>query len=43
MALLYWHSWRERLGRPEQSRLYRKACAYSNLLFPNSKGEALEK
>jgi len=43
LALLYWHSWRERLGRPELSRLYRKACAYSNLLFPNSKGEALEK
>jgi hypothetical protein len=43
LALLYWHFWRERLGRPEQSRLYRKACAYSNLLFPNSKGEAFEK
>jgi hypothetical protein len=43
LALLYWHSWRERLDRPEQSRLHRKAWAYSNLLFPNSKGEALEK
>jgi hypothetical protein len=43
LALLYWHIWRERLGRPEQSRLYRKDCAYSDLLFPNSKGEALKK
>jgi hypothetical protein len=45
LALLYWHTWRERLGRPEQSRLYRKAggWAYSDLLFPNSRGEALKK
>jgi hypothetical protein len=42
-TLLYWHSWRERLDRPEQSRLHRKAWAYSQLLFPNSKGEALKK
>jgi hypothetical protein len=43
LTLLYWHSWRERLDRPEQSRLHRKAWAYSELLFPNSKGEALKK
>jgi hypothetical protein len=43
LTLLYWHSWRERLGRPEQSRLHRKAWAYSQFLFPNSKGEALKK
>jgi hypothetical protein len=24
LTLLYWHSWRERLDRPEQSRLHRK-------------------
>jgi hypothetical protein len=43
LTLLYWHSWRERLDRPEQSRLHRKAWAYSQLLFPNSQGEALKK
>jgi len=43
LALLYWHTWRERLDRPEQSRLHRKAWAYSDLLFPNSRGEALKK
>jgi hypothetical protein len=41
LALLYWHTWRERLDRPEQSRLHRKGWAYSGLLFPNSKGEVL--
>jgi len=41
LALLYWHTWRERLDRPEQSRLQRKGWAYSDLLFPNSKGEVL--
>jgi hypothetical protein len=41
LALLYWHSWRARLDRPEQSRLHRKAWAYSDLLFPNSTGEVL--
>ena len=41
LALLYWHTWRERLDRPEQSRLHRKDWAYSDLLFPNSKGEVL--
>ena len=43
LALLYWHSWRERLDRPEQSRLQRKAWAFSDLLFPNSKGKTLKK
>jgi hypothetical protein len=43
LTLLYWHSWRERLDRPEQSRLHRKSWAYSPLLFPNSKGKALKK
>ena len=43
LALLYWHTWRERLDRPEQSRLHRKPWAYSDLLFPNSRGEALKK
>jgi hypothetical protein len=43
LALLYWHTWRERLDRPEQSRLHRKAWACSDLLFPNSKGEVLGK
>jgi hypothetical protein len=43
LTLLYWHSWRERLDRPEQSRLHRKAWAYSDLLFPNSRGETLTK
>ena len=41
LALLYWHTWRERLDRPEQSRLHRKGWAYSDLLFPNSKGQVL--
>ena len=43
LALLYWYTWRERLDRPEQSRLHRKAWAYSDLLFPNSRGEVLKK
>ena len=43
LTLLYWHTWRERLDRPEQSRLHRKAWAYSALLFPNSKGKVLGK
>jgi hypothetical protein len=43
LTLLYWHAWRQRMDRPDQSRLHRKAWAYSQLLFPNSKGEALKK
>jgi len=42
-ALLNWHTRRQRLDRPEQSRLHRKAWAYSDLLFPNSRGEVLKK
>jgi hypothetical protein len=43
LALLYWHTRRERLDRPEQSRLHRKAWAYSDLLLPSSRGEPLTK
>ena len=43
MTLLYWHSWRRRLDRLEQSRLHRKDWADSQLLFPNSQCEALKK
>jgi hypothetical protein len=43
LALLYWDNWRKRLDRPEQSRFFRKSWAYSPLLFPNSKGEAMTK
>jgi hypothetical protein len=43
MALLYWDNWRERLGRPDQSRIHRKAWVHSHLLFPNSKGGVLTK
>jgi hypothetical protein len=39
LTFLYWHRWRERLDRPEQSRLHRKEWAYSDLLFPNSRGK----
>jgi hypothetical protein len=43
LALLYWHTWRERLGRPERSRMSRKTWAHSDLLFPASNGGALTK
>jgi len=43
LALLYWHTWRERLDRPDQSRIYRKAWASSPLLFPSSTGGLLGK
>jgi hypothetical protein len=43
LALLYWHTWRERLDRPEQSRMYRKAWTHSDLLFPASNGGPLTK
>jgi hypothetical protein len=43
LTLLYWHMWRERLDRPEQRRMYRKAWAYSDLLFPASNGGPLTK
>ena len=42
LTLLYWHSWRERMDRPEQSRLHRKSWAYSQL-FPKFQGSSLEK
>ena len=42
LPLLYWHFWKERLARPDQGRLHRKErWAFSDLLFPNSKGKAL--
>ena len=36
LALRFWHSWRERLSRPDQCRLYRKSLSWSKspLLFP---------
>jgi hypothetical protein len=43
LTLLYWHTWRQRLDRPEQSRMYRKAWAHSDLLFPASNGGPLTK
>ena len=43
LTLLYWHTWRERLERPEQSRMYRKEWAHSDLLFPASNGGPLTK
>jgi hypothetical protein len=43
LTLLYWHTWRERLDRPEQRRMYRKGWAYSDLLFPASNGGPLTK
>ena len=43
LPLLYWHTWRQRMDRPEQSRLHRKEWAFSDLLFPNSKGKVLGK
>jgi hypothetical protein len=43
LPFLYWHFWRERLARPEQGRLHRKELwAFSDLLFPNSEGKALQ-
>lgn len=43
LALLYWDTWRQRLDRPDQSRIYRKDWAYSDLLFPDSKGRVMKK
>ena len=36
VSLRFWHAWRERLARPDQRRLYRKALQWSQsrLLFP---------
>ena len=43
LALRFWHSWRERLSRPDQCRLYRKALFWSKspLLFPGPHGAPL--
>jgi hypothetical protein len=43
LALRFWHAWRERLARPDQRRLYRKASQWSDskLLFPGPRGGAL--
>jgi len=45
LALRFWHTWRERLARPDQRRLYRKANAWSHskLLFPGPRGEPLSR
>jgi hypothetical protein len=45
VALRFWYSWRERLARPDQRRLFRKASEWSNskLLFPGPHGEALSR
>jgi hypothetical protein len=45
LALRFWHSWRERLARPDQRRLYRKApqWSHSKLLFPGPRGEPLSR
>jgi hypothetical protein len=43
LALLYWDTWRQRLDRPDQSRIYRKDWAYSDLLFPDSRGGVMKK
>jgi hypothetical protein len=43
LALLYWNTWRQRLDRPDQSRIYRKDWAYSDLLFPDSRGRVMKK
>jgi hypothetical protein len=38
--LRFWHTWRERLTRPDQSRLYRRSVQWSRseLLFPGPRG-----
>jgi hypothetical protein len=43
LALRFWHAWRERLARPDQRRLYRKALKWSQsrLLFPGPNGDPL--
>ena len=38
LALLYWHSWRERLDRPEQSRLHRKGLGVQRSFIPKFQG-----
>jgi hypothetical protein len=43
LALRHWHRWQERLSRPDQRRLYRKALTWSHsaLLFPGPSGAPL--
>jgi hypothetical protein len=43
ISLRFWHSWRERLARPDQRRLYRKSLQWSQsrLLFPGPNGAPL--
>ena len=43
ISLRFWHSWRERLARPDQRRLYRKSFKWSQsrLLFPGPNGAPL--
>jgi hypothetical protein len=45
MSLRFWHSWRERLARPDQRRLYRKSLHWSQsgLLFPGPNGAPLSR
>lgn len=45
LALRFWHTWRDRLTRPDQRRLYRKVTKWSNsgLLFPGPRGEPLSR
>jgi hypothetical protein len=45
LALRFWYTWRDRLTRPDQRRLYRKATEWSNsgLLFPGPHGEPLSR
>jgi hypothetical protein len=45
LALRFWHAWRERLSRPDQRRLYRKAkeWSHSKLLFPGPRGGRLSR
>jgi hypothetical protein len=40
ISLRFWHSWRERLARPDQRRLYRKSLQWSKsrFLFPGPNG-----
>jgi hypothetical protein len=45
LALRFWHAWRQRLIRPDQRRLYRKASQWSQakLLFPGPGGRRLSR
>ena len=45
ISLRFWHTWRERLARPDQRRLYRKSLQWgqSRLLFPGPYGAPLSR